>query len=125
MTVSVETRLEHVLDLIADIDRLEDDLDDLLSMEAMSSMEPPDGFFRQPLGDVLEKLDEESLAKLIGERVRSLREEHSLTQKDLSSRCGILRPNIARLESGSNLPSLATLLKIASGMQIPLGYLLP
>src|SRR4051794_7004377 len=55
-------------------------------------------------------------ALAIGERVRLLREEHGLSQRELAERIGSTQPAIARLEAGGVSPSLATLDRIATAV---------
>jgi len=59
----------------------------------------------------------------IGTRIRKTREEKKLSQGDLEERTGLLRCYISRVEHGHTVPSLATLEKFASGLEVPL-YLL-
>ena len=49
----------------------------------------------------------------IGQRVKTLREGQSLTQKELADMVAISPSSIARLESGETMTSVSTLLKIA------------
>lgn len=42
--------------------------------------------------------------------------EADLTQEQLAQRCGMKASNISRLESGSQLPSIRTLCRIARGL---------
>ena len=48
------------------------------------------------------------------------REQNSLTQKELSQRCGVSQPVIARLERGTHSPQLNSMIRILQ----PLGYTL-
>lgn len=57
-------------------------------------------------------IDHTAIAKRLGDRVRDLRKEAGITQRELAERTGILRPNIARLERGEHLPLLETLLRV-------------
>ena len=52
----------------------------------------------------------------MGERVRLLREEHGLSQRELAERIGSTQPAIARLEAGGVSPSLGTLERIAEAL---------
>ena len=56
----------------------------------------------------------------MGERVRLLREEHGLSQRELAERIGSTQPAIARLEAGGVTPSLGTLEKIAEALDTAL-----
>lgn len=59
-------------------------------------------------------------AFMMGERVRLLREEHGLSQRELAQRIGSTQPAIARLEAGGVTPSLGTLEKIAEALDTAL-----
>ena len=55
----------------------------------------------------------------IGTRIRKRREEKKLSQGDLEERTGLLRCYISRVENGHTVPSLPTLDKFASGLEVP------
>jgi transcriptional regulator with XRE-family HTH domain len=57
---------------------------------------------------------------LIGVRLRELREDRNLSQGDIEKRTGLLRCYISRVENGHTVPSLETLEKMASALEIPL-----
>lgn len=62
----------------------------------------------------------------LGQRVRSLREERGLTQNALARAAGIATDMVSRLENGHySSPGLRTLLRIAEGMGISVGAMLP
>jgi DNA-binding XRE family transcriptional regulator len=123
-------RLAHADDLTRAIARAEGVLDHLLTMRRVDP-ELPDNFFRTdsivppPHGTqgAPRPIDPIALAKGIGARIRATRERRGWTQQDLADRTGIRRPNIARLERGASLPNLATLNKIASGLEATLAEL--
>jgi transcriptional regulator with XRE-family HTH domain len=52
--------------------------------------------------------------------LRELREERNLSQGDIEKRTGLLRCYISRVENGHTVPSLETLEKLASALEIPL-----
>ena len=58
------------------------------------------------------------MAKTIGERIRELRNERGLTQKELGERAGIAEPTIRRYELGKLNPKFETVQKIASGLNV-------
>jgi DNA-binding XRE family transcriptional regulator len=60
----------------------------------------------------------------VPQRLRDLRQLRGLRQADLAVRTGIARPNIARLEAKGRLPSLATLLCLASALGVGLNELM-
>lgn len=57
---------------------------------------------------------------VIGTRLRKLREERDLSQGDIEERTGLLRCYISRVENGHTIPSIETLERLASAMDIPL-----
>jgi transcriptional regulator with XRE-family HTH domain len=60
------------------------------------------------------------LAKAIGGRVRELRLERELTAEKLAYENGISKGTISDLESGLARPSVATLKRIADGLDVEL-----
>lgn len=63
-----------------------------------------------------EKSESDLRVALIGEMVRA-RKERGISQKKLEELSGVKQPVIARMENGSTIPSLSTVLKILA----PLG----
>ena len=62
----------------------------------------------------------------LGQRIRAIREERSLTQQAVARSAGIATDMISRLENGHyTSPGLRTLLRVAEGMGVSLGALLP
>jgi len=57
----------------------------------------------------------------IGETIRSFRLQKGMSQGDIEKRTGLLRCYLSRVENGHTIPSLDTLAKIASAMDIALG----
>jgi transcriptional regulator with XRE-family HTH domain len=57
---------------------------------------------------------------VIGSRLRKLREERKLSQGDVEKRTGLLRCYISRVENGHTIPSIETLERLASALEIPL-----
>lgn len=62
--------------------------------------------------------------KVFGAYIRELRRARGLTQEAVAERGGIGPDSIRRLEAGSFSPSMATLLKVATGLGLTLGTLL-
>jgi len=60
----------------------------------------------------------------IGKRVKEARNKKGFRQIDLAKKTGILRSNIARIESGKHEPSLETLERISGALCIPVADLL-
>ncbi len=57
---------------------------------------------------------------VIGDRLRTLREEKKLSQGDIEKRSGLLRCYISRVENGYTVPSVETLEKMTRALEIPL-----
>lgn len=60
----------------------------------------------------------------IGSRIRSLREAARMTQEELSSRAGIGRVTLVRIEKGEQSPRYETLVALSRALGIPLAELL-
>ncbi len=56
----------------------------------------------------------------IGETIRNFRLQKGLSQGDIEKRTGLLRCYLSRVENGHTIPSLDTLAKIATAMDLPL-----
>jgi transcriptional regulator with XRE-family HTH domain len=57
---------------------------------------------------------------VIGERLKDLREQKSISQGDVEKRTGLLRCYISRVENGHTVPSIDTLEKMARALEIPM-----
>ena len=57
---------------------------------------------------------------IIGDRLRALREEQNLSQRDIEKRTGLHRCYLSRVENGHTVPSLETLEKLARAFVVPL-----
>ena len=69
---------------------------------------------------------EKSYMTELGHRLRQLREERGLTQQSVARAAGIATDMVSRLENGHySSPGLRTLLRIAEGMGIAVGSILP
>ena len=64
-----------------------------------------------------------SLGMVIGERLRELRVEKRLSQKDIEERTGLARPHISRIERGYSLPTLLNLTRFSKGLRVTLSAL--
>ena len=63
------------------------------------------------------------LSKILGNRIRKLREERNISQQNLAEMCNIEKSNMARIEAGRTNPTLLTMHKISTALQIPLTVL--
>ena len=57
---------------------------------------------------------------VIGDRIRALREQRGLSQGQIEKRTGLLRCYISRVENGHTVPSIDTVEKLASALDVPL-----
>ena len=60
---------------------------------------------------------------MIGQRLRTMREKKGLSQGDIENASGLLRCYISRVEHGHTVPSLETLERFASALDVPLHQL--
>ena len=63
------------------------------------------------------------LAKRVASRLRRLRASRGWSQREIARRLGMAPPNYARLESGSHVASVETLVRLASCLEVPLSEL--
>ncbi len=56
----------------------------------------------------------------IGQRIRQVREQKSMSQGDIERSTGMLRAYISRVEHGHTVPSLESLERFAAALGIPL-----
>jgi len=57
---------------------------------------------------------------LIGQKLKEIRESKNLSQGDIEERTGLLRCYTSRVENGHTVPSVETLEKYASALEVPL-----
>ena len=58
----------------------------------------------------------------IGDTIRNYRLQKGMSQGDIEKRTGLLRCYLSRVENGHTIPSLDTLSKIATAMDVPLAH---
>jgi transcriptional regulator with XRE-family HTH domain len=63
-------------------------------------------------------------AKKLGKKIKLARVEHDMTQGQLAETIGAMQKSISRYETGSSVPTLETLEKIAKVLRKPFGYFL-
>ena len=63
-------------------------------------------------------------SKIVGEKIKSLRESKSISREEMSERSGLAVEQIERIENNVDLPSLAPLIKIARVLGVRLGTFL-
>jgi transcriptional regulator with XRE-family HTH domain len=57
---------------------------------------------------------------VIGDRLLALREQKDLSQGDIEERPGLFRCYISRVENGLTVPSIDTLEKMATALEVPM-----
>ncbi len=73
--------------------------------------------------EIPSRQNHESWLIWISQKLKSLREERSLTQAELARRAGLLQSHISRLEAGRHSPSMKTLQKLADALKIDVNSL--
>ena len=83
--------------------------------------------FSDELGWILYTADngqKRGISMIVGERLRTVREQKELSQGDVEKRSGLLRCYISRVENGHTVPAVETLEKLARALEVPLYELL-
>lgn len=63
-------------------------------------------------------MNEDEFYKLLGKRVKFLRENAHLTQEKLAEKCGISLDYLGKIEVNINKPGLKTVLKLANALDV-------
>lgn len=66
----------------------------------------------------MRSLPKPPLSQALGDALHHIRTRQGLSQEDAAWRCGIDRAHYGHLERGEHTPTLATLWKIAEGLQV-------
>lgn len=65
-------------------------------------------------------MDENEFYKLLGKRIKFLREKTYLTQEKLAEKAGISLDYLGKIEVSINKPGIKTILKLANALDIPI-----
>ena len=65
-------------------------------------------------------MDEIKFYKMLGKRVKMLRENAHLTQEKLAEKCGISLDYLGKIEVCINKPGLKTIFRLANALEIPI-----
>lgn len=86
----------------------------------LTDLATQDELLRKELADPRFRAEWErtALARAVATEVVRYRGRHRLTQKSLAERLGVRQPQVARLESGEHNPSIETLARLASVMDV-------
>ena len=57
---------------------------------------------------------------IIGDRLRTLRDEKKLSQGEIERKTGLLRCYVSRVENGHTVPNVETLEKFARALEVPM-----
>jgi transcriptional regulator with XRE-family HTH domain len=63
-------------------------------------------------------MKKEQLQKIIGNRIKMLRESKGISQQVLAAMCNFEKGNLSRIEAGRTNPTLMTLYKISRALEI-------
>jgi transcriptional regulator with XRE-family HTH domain len=63
------------------------------------------------------------LQKIIGERIREIRESKGISQQDLAAACNFEKSNMSRIEAGKTNFTISTLYKISMALDVKLAEL--
>lgn len=65
-------------------------------------------------------MDENEFYKLLGKRIKFLRENTHLTQEKLAEKAGISLDYLGKIEVSINKPGIKTILKLANALDMPI-----
>ena len=63
------------------------------------------------------------LQKIIGERIREIRESKGISQQDLAAACNFEKSNMSRIEAGKTNFTISSLYKISMALDVKLAEL--
>lgn len=88
----------------------------------MDELMPSDEVLAQDLKDPAfrEEWERTALARWIAIEVSHYRVTHELSQRDLADQLGMKQSQVARIETGEHNPSLDTLARLATGLDLEL-----
>ncbi|WP_424492722.1 helix-turn-helix domain-containing protein [Salinimicrobium sp. GXAS 041] len=61
---------------------------------------------------------DETLQKKVGKRIQEIRQIKNISQQELAAKCNFEKSNMSRLESGRVNFTLATLNRVAQGLEV-------
>ena len=70
-------------------------------------------------------MTESEYINAICEKIRNVRLSKGIKQIEVAYSCGIDRSNIRRIEAGRTAPTISTICRIASALNVPVKELLP
>ena len=63
-------------------------------------------------------MQEQTIQIKVGKQIQKLRELKGISQQDLAAKCNFEKSNMSRLEAGKVNPTLSTLEKVATALEI-------
>ena len=63
-------------------------------------------------------MKKEEIQKIVGNRIRLLRESKGVSQQVLAAMCNFEKGNMSRIEAGRTNPTLTTLYKISQALEV-------
>jgi transcriptional regulator with XRE-family HTH domain len=91
-----------------------------MAVENLTKFPLPDGTTLVTIQPSLTEFRRQFSPMNIGETIRNYRLQKGMSQGDIEKRTGLLRCYLSRVENGHTVPSLDTLAKIASAMDLAL-----
>lgn len=64
-------------------------------------------------------MDEKEFYRLLGKRIKYLREQANFTQEKLAEKAGISLDYLGKIEVNINKPGIKTILKLANALDLP------
>lgn len=71
----------------------------------------------KPINNI--KMENNKFQEALGQRIKRIRLEKNMSQTLLATKCGIEKANLSRIESGQANPTVLTLSKISSSLEVP------
>lgn len=71
------------------------------------------------------EVDETTLYRVVGERLKRLRQQTGITQAELADSVGVLRTSITNIESGRQKPPLHLLYGVCATLNVEFASILP
>lgn len=68
-------------------------------------------------------MNETALLYKLGERIKALRTSRDMTQNDLAIECNFEKARMSRIESGQSNPTIRTLYKICTALEVDISEL--
>ena len=68
-------------------------------------------------------MEKAALLKLLGKRIKAIREQKGVTQQELAALCNFEKSNLSRIEAGRSNVTIHTLNKIATSLKVSISDL--